>query len=62
MAEQPSPEKKVSAFRSWLIRTGLIPAPKEEPQHTKEVSEERKEAERTIRSHMSGRPPSGGPF
>lgn len=54
------PEKRVSALRGWLIRMGLIPAPKEEPKHDREMSAERKEAVADLLSHMSGRPPASG--
>lgn len=54
------PEKKVSALRGWLIRMGLVPAPKEEPKYDSEMSAERKEAGTTLISHMRGRPPASG--
>ena len=55
---EKSPEKEMSALRGWLIKIGLLSAPKAEPKQNDQDSEERAEAKRILLDHIRGQPPS----
>jgi len=48
----------MSALRGWLIKIGLLSAPKAEPKQNDQDSEERAEAKRILLDHIRGQPPS----